>query len=88
MIDDEFPCLFQTTTCSHIRRAAEMLGELIRKFLPVIHKNLDAPRSMGVNIAADERRKKCSECRTWLLHIKALPVDRAYVDVQNKIVDL
>lgn len=72
--------------CSHISRACDTLRHILAKFLPVIQENSDpygAPRSLGVDITAEERRKKCVECRTWLLHIKALPAPQPAYDADE-----
>lgn len=71
--------LYPSAPRSHVSRACDTLRHILGKFLPVIQENSDpygAPRSLGVDITAEERRKKCIECRQWLLHIKALsPLD-------------
>lgn len=72
---------------------------ILTLYLPIIQENSDpygAPRSLGVDVTAEERREKCKECRKWLLRIKELPEHESVhamgktglTEVQNLIVDL
>lgn len=71
-----------------------MLRVILTNFLPIIKDNSSAfaAHNLGVDISSEERWRKCTECRKWLLMIRSIPdnqqTSNALTQLQNLIVDL
>lgn len=87
--------LHSTIQNSHNIRACDTLRIIVSDFLPLIQDNCDPyvpAAAMGVDISREERKRKCLECREWLLRIRSLPEHQqlggTLTQIQNLITDL
>nr|XP_027111721.1 katanin p80 WD40 repeat-containing subunit B1 homolog isoform X3 [Coffea arabica] len=58
----------------HASVSLEMLLKLIAVFGPLVHSTVSAPRAVGVDLHAEERRESCKQCFVHLQNVqKILP---------------
>ncbi|XVE51275.1 hypothetical protein DITRI_Ditri02bG0026800 [Diplodiscus trichospermus] len=56
----------------HVNVSLEMLLKLVAVFGPVIRSTVSAPRGIGVDLHAEQRRECCNQCYTQLQKIQKL----------------
>ncbi|KAF7803522.1 katanin p80 WD40 repeat-containing subunit B1-like protein isoform X1 [Senna tora] len=59
----------------HVKVSLDMQLKLVAVFGPTIHSTISAPRSVGVDLHAEQRRECCNQCFMQLQKIqKILPI--------------
>ncbi|KAL4290517.1 hypothetical protein GQ457_14G010150 [Hibiscus cannabinus] len=64
--------LLDSKTERHVNVSLEMLLKLVAVFGPMIRSTVSAPRGVGVDLHAEQRRECCNQCFTQLQKIQKL----------------